>query len=323
MAVAVVTGANGFIGSHLTERLVAEGHRVRCLVRPTSDRRWIAGLPVEYVTGDLTEAGTADETVAGAEWVFHLGGAVKAVDEAGFFRVNAEGTRTLAEASKRAGVKRFVLLSSLAAAGPSPDGRPLREDDTPRPVSAYGRSKLAAERFAAGSGVPVVVLRPPAVYGPRDRDVLPFFRLAARGIALVLGEPKRPLSLIHVSDIVAYLVRAASATGAEGRTYFVNDGAVHTWVGVAERLVRTLGRTPRRLRVGGGALWLAACFEERRAALTGRRPLVTRERLIEFRAGAWVCDGRRARDELGLDPRVGLEEGLATTAAWYREQGWL
>jgi nucleoside-diphosphate-sugar epimerase len=147
--------------------------------------------------------------------------------------------------------------------------------------------------------------------------------LAARGIALVLGDPKRPLSLVHVSDVVTCIVRAASATGAEGRTYFVSDGAVHTWAGVVETLARTLGRTPRRLRIGGGVLRLAAVIEESRASLTGRRPLLTRERLIEFRAGAWVCDASRAREELGLEPRFGLEEGFATTAAWYREQKWL
>lgn len=323
MSVALVTGANGFIGSHLTERLLAEGHRVRCLVRPTSDRRWIERLPVEFVVGDLTEPGSPDRAVSGVDWVFHLGGVVKAIGEAEFLRVNAEGTRRLGEAAARARVARFILLSSLAAVGPSPDERPLDEECVPRPVSAYGRSKLAAEAFALGCGAPAVVLRPPAVYGPRDRDVLPFFRLAARGIALVLGEPRRPVSLIHVSDLVAYIVRTASATGVEGQTYFVSDGAVHVWSDVVETLARTLGRRPRRLTIRPGLLWLAACFEERRAALTGRRPLLTRERLREFRGGAWVCDGRRAREELGMEPRVALGDGLAATAAWYREHGWL
>jgi nucleoside-diphosphate-sugar epimerase len=323
MAFALVTGANGFIGSHLVERLLAEGHRVRCLVRAASDRRWIQDLPVEFVVGDVTDPVTLPPAVAGADWIFHLGGAVKALDEAAFVKINAEGTRHLAEAAVHQGTRRIVLISSLAAAGPSPDGHPLGEDDPPRPVSAYGRSKLAAEEAVFRSGAPAVVLRPPAVYGPRDRDVLVFFRMAARGLALIIGDAKRPLSLVHVSDLVSSALCAATETDIEGRTYFVSDGRIHDWIGVVEALGRALGRRPRRLKVPSPVLGLAAWIEERRAARTGGRPLLTRERLREFRSGAWVCDGSRASRELKLKPPVALEQGLASTAAWYRENGWL
>jgi nucleoside-diphosphate-sugar epimerase len=189
-------------------------------------------------------------------------------------------------------------------------------------VSAYGRSKLLGEEAAAASGAPVVILRPSAVYGPRDRDVLVFFRLAARGIGLAVGDPARQLSLIHVSDLVTLMLRAAEETRALSKTYFVNDGRIHSVGGLMRAVGRAVGRRIVILRVPPALLWAAARVEEWRAMRLGTRPLLTRERAREYRDGAWISDGGLARAELAA-PAVEIERGLAETAAWYRENGWL
>ncbi len=179
---AIVTGANGFVGSHLVERLLREGLEVVCLVRPTSDRKWIEGLSAQVRAEDPGDVEALARAVAGADFVFHVAGLTRGLTDEEYLAVNAEGTRRIIEAVARSGaaIRRFVYVSSLAAVGPNPTDRPLDETSEPRPQDSYGRSKLAGERIVleAGGRMPVTIIRPPAVYGPRDSNFLPLFRMA-------------------------------------------------------------------------------------------------------------------------------------------------
>jgi nucleoside-diphosphate-sugar epimerase len=192
MPLALVTGANGFIGSHLVEHLLASKMEVRCLVRKSSDLRWIEGLPVRIRHGDVRD-GSEDmkSAVDQVDLIFHLAGSTKAQSQESFDSSNFTGTMNLAEAAVRyaPNLSRFVLVSSQAAAGPSKNRLPVRETDVPRPVTPYGRSKLKAEQalLARSGELPVVVVRPPSVYGPRDRDFLTLIKLVNRGLKLRLG----------------------------------------------------------------------------------------------------------------------------------------
>ncbi|HLB24926.1 MAG TPA: NAD-dependent epimerase/dehydratase family protein, partial [Nitrospirota bacterium] len=181
---ALVTGGTGFIGSHLVEALLKKGYSVRCLVRDLAKQGWLAGLDVELVTGDCNEPATLEGAVDGVDYVFHVAGITKAARGETYYSVNGEGTKNVAlAAAGSAGLRKLVYVSSQAAAGPSRQGRPRKEDDPPGPVSDYGRSKLMGERYCLelADRVDLAIVRPTSVYGPRDRDIYTFFRMVSRG----------------------------------------------------------------------------------------------------------------------------------------------
>jgi len=325
----LVTGANGFLGSHLVEHLVQQGVRIRCLVRATSDIQWLtryhALQTVEVVRGSLSEEKTLDEAVAGVHLIFHLAAAKVARNLAEFLAVNAGGTQRLAEAAKRhaPSLARFVYVSSAAAIGPSRHGdRPLAEDAEPRPVSDYGTSKLEGERVLINSGLPYTIVRPPAVYGPRDKDLLMFFRTVAKGFRPVLGGAPRYLTLLHVDDVVDATLAAASHPASTHRTYTLGDGRGTTWEQLGELVARLLKRRTIRLTLPLWAFWTAAAVSEGTGRLLGRPAIFNRDKAREA-VHHWVFSGENLARDTGFRPRYTLETGLQHTLDWYRHAGWL
>lgn len=321
---ALVTGATGFAGSHVLDALVAAGWRVRVPVRPTSERRWLPDGPVERVAAELRDPASLPALVAGAAWVLHFAGLTRTPRRAEFFEVNTEGTRRLAQAARDAGVELFLLCSSLAASGPAPAAdRPRRESDPAAPITAYGESKLAAERVAlevAADGPRVLVIRPPAIYGPRDRAVLEFFRWARRGILPLPPARDARASLVHARDLAEACLFLASSE-ASG-IFNVSDGAIHAWDEVGEIAGRVLGRRLRRVRVPAAAARLAGWIGECRGRLTGHLPVVNAEKVRDLLQPYWICDTSRLI-EAGYTPRIGLASGIAETLEWYQREGWL
>jgi dihydroflavonol-4-reductase len=321
--VALVTGATGFVGSHLVEALLAHNWRVRCLVRDTSVLKWIPTDDVTLINGDVTRAGeNIERAVRGVSVVFHLAGVTSATDDSAYTTVNVEGTRNIVNAMQKAAPDALlVFCSSLAAAGPATTKRPLNETDEPDPVSAYGRSKLTAERIVAESGLQHLIIRPPTVYGPRDRDILAVFRLVARGLALrVAGEGQR-LSMVHAQDLARGF---ASAAESDGRgLYYMTDGFVHTWESIIQHIGRALGKQPRVISVGPGVAEFLSRAERLRASLFGSKPLLTPDRVVELSQANWTCDDTRARLDIDYESLIALPEGVKSTADWYRAKGWL
>lgn len=316
----LITGATGFVGSHLVEALAARGERARALVRATSDTSLLERHGIELVVGSLGDEASLRRAVAGVDTVLHLAAATRALDEHTFNRVNAEGTRKLAAAAHaEGGGAHLVYLSSMAAVGPA-RGRPVRPDDEPRPLTAYGRSKLAGERALLETAVDAAVLRAPAVYGPGDRDLLTFFRLARLGILPTVGPADRLLQLVHVTDLATAMLAAAD-TRAEG-TYHVAEPRAYTWNAVLERVAAAVGREGVRVRVPGAVLRMAAAISEGVARLTRSPVIFDRDKAKELMA-EWLCDTAAARHELGFETSFSLAEGLQETADWYREHGWL
>lgn len=324
---AFITGATGFVGGHLCERLRREGWEVRALVRNRSKARDIEAVGCETVPGDLDSAVAIRQAAGDTDAIFHLAGVTKAVHPADFARVNGHGTGKVAAAAAAGGFQgRFVHLSSLAAAGPAIEGRPRTEAMPAQPVSYYGRGKLMGERFAARarSRFPVTILRPGAIYGPREHEIHEVVRQLARtGVAFSLG-PEIRLQMTHVEDIVEAAWRAATVPEAVNRTYFVTDPQVWTFSRIMSLLGEALGRRVRVIPLPLVAGWAAAAAIDT-ASLVARKPLspFNRDKMRELAAGSWLADSTLLTRETGWEARWGLVEGLRDTIGWYRENGWL
>ena len=323
----LVTGANGFVGSFLVEELLRRGHAVRCLVRRTSNLRWIEHLPVEFVYGEVTQPETLPAAVEGVEQVYHVAGVTKARRREDYFRVNAGGTENLLRAcvEHNPGLRRFVLVSSQAAAGPSDGPKPRLETDPPRPLTSYGASKLEAEHVAMrySDNLPVSIVRPPAVYGPRDRDILILFRYVAHGVNPQLGRGERLISVVHVRDLVAGMLAVGFSESAVGQTYFVAHPEPVKWERFGETMARVMGRKVLKLTLPVWILWPAAVVSELSARLARRPATLNLEKIREIRERYWVCSTEKLQREVGFTAAVDLETGVRETTEWYWEQGWL
>ncbi len=321
---ALITGASGFIGGHLAERLCRRGYDVFCLVRKTSLVSHLRHLPAELVNGDLTDAASLCSAVRGIDYVFHLAGIITSLDRREYEAVNVQGTRNLVRAvlQEAPGLKRFVFVSSISAAGPSPADRALSEMDEPRPVSEYGRSKLEAERIVleAGSKLPVAVIRPPNVLGPRQRELQESVRLIRRRIVPVLGNGRPQTSLADVDDIVEALVLSAENPRAVGETYFITDGKAYAWREIVATAIRELGLRPPFLRLPFAVQYAASWIEERTAARRRRRPRLTREQVLAVRDCYWIYDGIKIRRQLGFQPAWDMPSSVRRSVDWILRQ---
>jgi len=324
---ALVTGSNGFIGSRLVEELVQRGDQVRCLVRKTSNLRWIQDLDVEFIYGELLDESSLVPAVGGADCIFHLAGVTKARDREGYFSGNYQGTVNLLSASKNYGSEdqKFIFVSSLAAAGPAPSCTALKEDDPARPISYYGEAKLAAEKAVLEYADirPVVVIRPPAVFGPRDADVYEIFRIISKGVKPILGGRNRLASLVHVHDLVRGVILSADYKEANGQIFYICNDSYYDWQIITQEIVKALDKRVITFRVPIVFLDIVSLFSELIANLTSKPALFNQERVKEYKQPYWICDNSKAKEMLGFAPQLSLSEGISNTVAWYRDNGWL
>ncbi len=324
---AFVTGATGFVGAHLVGALRAHGAAVICLARSPEKAQALARSGVRVVRGDLDDARALREGCAEADVIFHVAGriAARSLDE--FMRANRDGTANVLEAAARRPPERFVLVSSLAAAGPTVPGHPVDESRPPSPVTPYGQSKLAAEVLVRAMAAAWTIVRPPTVYGEWDREVLKVFKLARAGLVPVFGDGSQELSVVYAGDLAEALIAAAAAPAAANRLYY----AAHPAVTTSRALVRAIGRAvrgeaerePRIVPLPGplarGLLWAIGSL----AHLAGRATVLSSDKAAEFLAPAWTCRPDALMRDTGWQARVDLAAGLRRTVDWYRTEGWL
>lgn len=320
----LVTGAGGFLGSHLAERLLAEGHTVRTLARPANVPRWLGELGAELLVGDVTDPAVQAAAVEGCDWILHAASLVTEVNvsDSEYFRVNAEASEALARRAVNAGAGRFLYVSSTSVYPPNA-GATLGEASPRAPQDAYGRSKAEAEdrllRVSVEHGLPLVIVRPSRMYGPRDGSFLRVFRAIARHRFLLVGACTAECDFLHVRDAVAATLAAVQRGS---RIYVIGGPERITIRRFLEEIADALGARLPPLRIPERPALLAARMVEVLWKAAGREPPIAPKRFAFFR-DTRIVDSSRAGRDLGYRPTVSVREGVRETAEWYRRAGWL
>lgn len=324
----LVTGGSGFLGSHIVEALLGAGHQVACLVRKTSNTKHLAALGVELREGAVDAPETLPAAVAGVDAIIHAAGLIKARAYEDFERIHTGGTLALFDAAKAhaKSLQRFVHVSTAGVMGAGRRGAKHSESDTPAPVTPYSRSKLAGERalLERKAELPITVIRPPAIYGPRDGEILAFFQMVRRmRMAFRMGDSMQSMSLVYGPDCADACVRAATTDVPSGSTYFVEDGYTYTFEEMANAIASAYGVGLLAVPSLPVPLVTAAAFgSEMFGRLTNRTVIFKRDKLPELLMEHFVVDGAAARRDLGWAPKVAFAEGAKLTADWYREHRW-
>jgi nucleoside-diphosphate-sugar epimerase len=320
--VAFVTGATGFVGSHLAETLLERGYsEVRCLVR--SEPKWLTGLDVVQIRGTLSDSTLIEQALEDVQYVYHLGAMTRARTWDELYSANVTSTMDLMTAIGNASAKvtKVCVASSLAVVGHA--DHVMADESTPcKPVSRYGRSKLAMEQALADVNLPVVMIRPSVVYGPRDRDLLTFFSAVNRGICVVpRGDPG--LSLVHVKDLVRGIIKATESPRTTGEAYYVSNSEVVTWEALRDATQSALGKQSMLIRLPRSLIMPLGAISEFAGKLTNTYPPLNREKAREILHATKQCSSNKATRDWGYSSLVSLEEGVKETIEWYRSEGWL
>jgi nucleoside-diphosphate-sugar epimerase len=324
---ALITGGNGFIGSFLIEKLLQKGYEIRCLIRKSSNLKWLTDLPVKYCYGDITQPESLYAALEGVDYVFHLGGLTKALKPEDYFSVNTQGTANLLAACPKvnSNLKKFIFVSSLAASGPSLNGKPLTELLPAMPITPYGKSKAEAEELVLSykEKFPVTILRPPPVYGPRDVDVFEIFKYVNKRVKPQLLGPERLTSMIYVHDLVAGIILAVEKEQANGQIFFLADGGYYSWEQINNFIEKALDKKAFQITVPIFMLNVVAQLSESIAKISGKPPLLNHYKILEMKQQFWICSVGKAKKELGFSPQFTLERGITETVRWCKNAGWL
>jgi len=321
----LITGANGFVGSRLCRRFLENDYDVIAGVREGCDGTMLEDLDLKYRFGDITEPETLPDMLNGIDVVIHNAGLVKTDRIARFYEVNHQGTINMLKAALENGaVKKFILISSLAAAGPSQPGRPIDESTEPHPITEYGRSKLAAEKEVLGLGAKLntVIIRPPGVYGPGDKETLAFFQALNNRIRPYVGRLSRRIQLVHVDDLTSGILHAVERDTKPGSIYFIAEDTAYTFYSLIGHLRKAVGRMAFPIYVPGWLMRMIAYVFEKITKSMGKSPMFTVEKANEILSD-WEISVKKAEDEIGYKSEIPFSQGAKETVKWYRREVWL
>ncbi|WP_210486018.1 NAD-dependent epimerase/dehydratase family protein [Rufibacter aurantiacus] len=323
----LITGASGFVGYHLVEAAVNAGLDVYAAVRPSSEIDHLCSFPIQYTQLDFTSVTGLQKELEEKQYTYiiHAAGITKAKDAKEYNTVNAEYTRNLALAAAQAAIplKKFVFLSSLAALGPVSykQAQPITEESNAQPVTNYGRSKLLAEKYLAQiENLPLVVLRPTAVYGPREKDIFILFSTISKGLDPYIGKISQKLSFVYVKDLARVVLQALTSEVTHA-TFNVSDGKSYDRYALADLTKKALRKKAFRFHLPLGLVKIMATLSEKMAGQ--KTPALNREKLGELVAENWNCSIKRLQRDLHYTPEYDLEKGLSHTIRWYKENKWL
>lgn len=325
--IAVVTGANGFVGSHLVDNLLLKGYEVRCIVRKSSDLKWLKGKDIKIFDCGLFDKEGLRNAFKNANYIFHVAGVVKSKTKEGYYKGNVETTRNLLEIAfeNKSTIKRFLSVSSLTVTGPSLDGKPVTELTECKPITTYGKSKLEGEKLVLSykDKLPVTICRAPAVYGERDTEIFIYFNTFNKGITTTIGFDKKELSLIHAVDLVEGFYLAATSEKAIGEIYFIGSEEYYTWQQINSITSKILSKKPLVIKVPHFLVYTIASIAQFFAMFSSKPATLNIEKAKDITQQYWTCDTSKAKNDFGYRQQISIEEGIKRTCDWYKKEGWI
>ena len=325
--IAVVTGANGFVGSHLVDFLLEKNYKVRCLVRKTSNLRWLEGKDIEVIDTGLFDINGLRKAFKDASYIFHVAGVVKSKKPEGYFKGNVDTTRNLLDAALefKDNIKRFLIISSQTATGPSFNGNHVNEMSECHPITTYGRSKLAEEKLAQTymDRLPITICRAPAVYGERDTEILIFFKTFSKGLMTTIGFNIKKISLIHVLDLVNGFYLAAINDKSKNQIYFISSEKYYTWEEIGKVTSKIISKKPVKVKVPHSIVFSIAAVAQFFALFNPGPATLNIEKAKDITQTYWTCDTAKAVRDLGYHQQISIEEGIKRTVEWYKKMKWI
>jgi nucleoside-diphosphate-sugar epimerase len=325
----LVTGATGFIGSFVAEKLLEKGYNVRCLIRKTSNLRWLENKNYELVEGSLSDIDSLENATKDVDYIYHIAGNTSAKNLNEYIEGNCNGTTNLIEAAMKnaPNIKRFLYVSSQTACGPAlSKNEPTDEHSHLNPITDYGRSKKLAEESVKSyiGKIPWTIIRPPAVYGPRDTEIYSIFKMINSGLCCYMGFNKKLLSLVNVYDLADGIIDAAETTTTLGKTYFVTSETFYDWHYIYHLIKKELNKKitltiylPHFLVLTAGAI--SGFF----GSFGKKPPVFNYQKGIDFIQPYWICSHKSATKDFGYRQKVSLEDGIKNTIKWYKDMKWL
>lgn len=325
--IAVVTGGTGFVGSHLVDLLLEKEYEVRCIVRKTSDLKWLNNKDVKIYDCGLYDKSAIKEVIKDADYVYHVAGVVKSKTKEGYFKGNVETTKTLIDAAleSEAKLKRFLVVSSQTVTGPSLDGKPVNEETECKPITTYGKSKLEEEKLVLSykDKLPVTICRAPAVYGERDTEIFIYFKTFSKGLTTTIGFNEKKLSLIHVLDLVNGFYLAATNEKSIGQIYFISSEEFYTWAQINEITSVIMRKKPIVIKVPHFVVFTIAAIAQFIAMFSSKPATLNIEKAKDITQQYWICDTSKAIRDLGYQQKISIEEGIERTVNWYKQMKWI
>lgn len=324
---ALVTGGTGFVGSHLIDKLLEKNFEVHCVIRKTSNLRWLKGKKLNYIEcNDLTEYILKD-IIKEVDYIFHIAGVVKAKTPEGYEKGNYIITKNLINSVLEAtcNLKKFVFVSSQAVCGPNPDENPIDEEYIPKPITNYGKTKLKAEQevLLAKDKLPVTILRPCAIFGPRDTEILVYFKTYSKGLNAIIGFNKKYLSLIYIEDLIDGILIAAESEKATGEIFFLSNTEYYDWDEISETTEKVLKKKAIKVRIPHWIVYTAGAISQFLSLFSKNAATLNLEKCRDITQTRWVCSNKKANEILGFKEKYTLEEGFRKTVEWYKKEGWL
>jgi nucleoside-diphosphate-sugar epimerase len=325
--IAVVTGANGFVGSHLIDNLLNKGWKVRCIVRKSSNLKWLDKKNIEIYDCGLFDKDGLRKALKDANYIFHVAGVVKSKTKEGYFTGNVETTRNLLDVAleNTSSIKKFLVVSSQTVTGPSTKDKPVDEKSVCNPITTYGRSKLEEENLVLTykDKLPITICRAPAVYGERDTEIFIYFQTFNKGLTTTIGFNKKELSLIHAIDLVEGFYLAAISEKSNGQIYFISSEKFYTWEEINSITSKVLNKKPIIIKVPHFLVYTIAAIAQFFAMFSGKPATLNIEKAKDITQQFWTCDTSKAIKDLGYRQKITIEEGIKRTCAWYKDMKWI
>ncbi|MEO8230835.1 MAG: NAD(P)-dependent oxidoreductase [Ignavibacteriota bacterium] len=325
--IAVVTGANGFVGSHLVDNLLSKGLMVRCIVRKSSNLKWLDGKNVEIFNCGLFDKDGLRKAFKEANYIYHVAGVVKSKTAEGYFKGNVNATQVLLDIAveNKSTIKRFLSVSSQTVSGPSTKGKPVNEETECNPITTYGRSKFEAEKLVLSYSdkLPITICRAPAVYGERDTEIFIYFQTFSKGITTTIAFDKKELSLIHVIDLVEGFYLAVMSEKAIGQIYFIGSEKFYTWQEINSITSKVLNKKPIIIKVPHFLVYTIASVAQFFAMFSSKPATLNIEKAKDITQQYWTCDTSKAMRDLGYKQKISIEDGIKRTCDWYKEMKWI